>query len=216
MKFLDFYRFFVCLAVVSIFSTSGNAQPTRKPDIVVVPLSEQKAKLGAGGSLGNSTDVSVNNSSNPQEDLTLLKEAQSSEMSAGPREPLTAAQEKELRDFPIEWKEPENPAKNEYEKTNSAPVAPRSIQQTLEEAYMQNADLDAARAGLRANVEQLSQANADWRPSLSVVGRQGEEWHDSIGGPPSGQPPRWNEYHTEYTVQATQNVFKGGQTVAKI
>ncbi|MBL8676909.1 MAG: TolC family protein, partial [Alphaproteobacteria bacterium] len=53
---------------------------------------------------------------------------------------------------------------------NLAPL--ESIQETMEKAYMQNADLDAARAGLRAQDEDVSQANAQWRPSLSVTGNQ--------------------------------------------
>jgi outer membrane protein len=227
MRRFDFHKFFVFLTITAVASTSGMAQSStvREPDIVVVPLSEQKSHLEGGQaskpsplpniSSGSRTDVSTDDSSNKQEDLRLLKEAQSPDMSAGPREPLTLGQKKELKEFPIEWEE-EKSSRNESEKKDKETAAPRSICQTLEEAYMQNAELDAARAGLRVKVETLSQANADWRPSFSVQGTQGNDWHGAIGQPAPGDPGRWNEYRTEYSVQATQNIFKGGQTVAKI
>src|SRR3990167_5233443 len=47
-----------------------------------------------------------------------------------------------------------------------------SIQETMENAYMQNTDLDATRAGLRATDETVSQAIGEWRPSLSVRGSE--------------------------------------------
>ena len=58
---------------------------------------------------------------------------------------------------------------------------PVAIQETLEKAYMQNTDLDAARAGLRATDENVSQAIADWRPSATVTGNQTWSQTNPIG-----------------------------------
>lgn len=86
-----------------------------------------------------------------------------------------------------------------------------SLQDTLEHAYMQNAELDAARAGLRATDETVSQANADWRPSLSVQGTQTQNMTYPIG------PGFKNESNvTGYTARIDQNIYKGGATVAAI
>ncbi len=91
---------------------------------------------------------------------------------------------------------------------NTAPV---SLQETLELTYMQNAELDEARAGLRAKDEDLSVANADWRPSLSVIGNQTNDNHEPIGA-----GIKYHEFRTDYTASIEQNVFKGGGTVANI
>ena len=89
-----------------------------------------------------------------------------------------------------------------------------SLQETLERAYMQNSDLDAARAGLRATDETVSQANADWRPSLSVEGTQDHRQSYPIGD--HSLSSRSHNGTTQYTAFLSQNVFKGGATVAQI
>ncbi len=86
-----------------------------------------------------------------------------------------------------------------------------SLKDTLEHTYMRNAELDAARAGLRATDETLSQANADWRPSLSVQGNQTQNMTYPIG---AGFKNESNV--TGYKAQIDQNVYKGGATVAGI
>ncbi len=86
-----------------------------------------------------------------------------------------------------------------------------SIQETMEMAYMQNADLDAARAGLRAQDEDVSQANADWRPSVSVQGTQQIAQKYPIG--PGG---RTHGSQTQYTARIAQNIYHGGKTEATI
>ncbi len=93
-------------------------------------------------------------------------------------------------------------------KQNESPI---TIQETLERAYMQNTDLDAARAGLRATDETVSQANADWRPSLSVTGRQ-----DLSRAVPIGPGGTTRGANTGYTAQITQNVYKGGSSEATL
>ncbi|MBY0500901.1 MAG: TolC family outer membrane protein [Alphaproteobacteria bacterium] len=89
--------------------------------------------------------------------------------------------------------------------------APVSLQETLEHAYMQNADLDAARADLRVTDENVSQAIADWRPSLSVEGTQTQSQRYPIG---KGKGAHGST--TEYTASISQNIYKGGATVANI
>ncbi|MBY0272175.1 MAG: TolC family outer membrane protein [Alphaproteobacteria bacterium] len=90
-------------------------------------------------------------------------------------------------------------------------AALESIQETMEKAYMQNADLDAARAGLRVQDENVSQANADWRPSLSVQGTQ-----QIAQKYPIGHGGRAHGSQTQYTARIAQNVYKGGKTEATI
>jgi outer membrane protein TolC len=72
----------------------------------------------------------------------------------------------------------ETPCSPEQLQEKSANV---TLQETLEKIYMQNTELDAARAGLRAEDEDVSQANADWRPSLSVEGIQAQRQNYPIG-----------------------------------
>lgn len=93
---------------------------------------------------------------------------------------------------------------------------PVSLQETLEHAYMQNADLDAARAGLRATDETLSQANAQWRPSLSVTGEQRQTLFYPIGASTRAVNSRTHNSNTSYTASVTQNIYQGGATVAAI
>src|ERR1700722_1466434 len=93
---------------------------------------------------------------------------------------------------------------------------PVSLQETLEMAYMQNADLDAARAGLRATDETVSQANADWRPSLSVVGTQAYTQTYPIGAGSRRAGLKAHNVTTEYVATLAQNIYKGGQTTANI
>jgi outer membrane protein len=108
----------------------------------------------------------------------------------------------------------ENPCDPSKEKdSKEKDQSPVTLQETLERTYMQNATLDAARAGLRATDETLSQANADWRPSLSVRGFQIFQQTNPIDG--HGEPRR-HTHDTGYEAAITQNIYKGGQTVANI
>ncbi len=90
-----------------------------------------------------------------------------------------------------------------------------SLTDTLERAYMQNAELDAARAGLRATDENVSQANAEWRPSVSVSGQQ--QFSRTTGVPGSANTiPRKRGTSTSYTASVSQNIYRGGRTEANI
>ncbi|OFW93096.1 MAG: hypothetical protein A2W46_03270 [Alphaproteobacteria bacterium RIFCSPHIGHO2_12_42_13] len=86
-----------------------------------------------------------------------------------------------------------------------------SIQETMENAYMQNTALDAARAGLRATDETVSQAIGDWRPSLSVRGSEELGQTYLIG-----EGVRRHTSTTGYQASITQNIYKGGETDATI
>ncbi len=88
---------------------------------------------------------------------------------------------------------------------------PLTLQETLERAYMQNAALDAARATLRATDETVSQANAAWRPSLSVTGNQ--TWNQTNS---FDNIPNQRQAQTNYLAQIQQNVYQGGRTEATL
>lgn len=96
-----------------------------------------------------------------------------------------------------------------------APQETISLQETLEQTYMQNTDLDAARAGLRATDETVSQANADWRPSLSVSGNQQQKQSYPIGSV-ANSGRRSHTGQTSYNATVSQNIYKGGATEANI
>lgn len=91
---------------------------------------------------------------------------------------------------------------------------PVTVQETAERAYMQNATLDALRARLRGTNETVSQANAEWRPSVGVNGFQTFSQTNPIGS--RGLRPRIHEHDTGYEVKATQNIYAGGKTEATI
>lgn len=107
----------------------------------------------------------------------------------------------------------EKPCENSEQLCEKETQAPVTLRETLERTYMQNATLDAARAGLRAQDETVSQANADWRPSIGVEGFQKFSQVNPIGAP--GRR-RTHEHNTGYTAQITQNIYKGGLTDATI
>ncbi len=93
---------------------------------------------------------------------------------------------------------------------------PVSIQETLERTYMQNTALDAERANLRATDEGVSQANAAWRPSLSVQGQQNQTQTYPIGRPSRQQGIKAHGSTTTYTATLEQNIYDGGATEAQI
>jgi outer membrane protein len=78
-------------------------------------------------------------------------------------------------------------------------------------AYETNPQLDAERAGQRANDENVSQANANWRPQVSITGSYGYEGiHGGYG--PSTLPLR----PLASQLNVTEPVFRGGRTYAEI
>lgn len=118
-------------------------------------------------------------------------------------------------DTPLCQKEvQENPCENPCELSKEKDQHPVNLQETLERTYMQNATLDALRASLRATDETLSQANAEWRPSLSVKGTQAYGQVYPIDA--HGTASRSHSVSTSYQAQISQNIYKGGGTIANI
>lgn len=89
----------------------------------------------------------------------------------------------------------------------------QTLTQALAEAYNTNPQLLAQRALLRATDEQVPQALSGWRPTVNFTGQ--------LGGARSSfaQPPMSTRYLTFYqnslNLQATQQVYSGGRTVAQ-
>ena len=75
-------------------------------------------------------------------------------------------------------------------------------------------DLDATRANLRMLDEDVSVANADWRPSASAVGEHKQTFIHPLGAVAGGRAVQ--NMNTGYTATIEQNIYKGGETVATI
>src|SRR5215475_12260831 len=54
------------------------------------------------------------------------------------------------------------------------PAAAQSFEEALASAYNSNPQLQAERANLRATDEQIAQARANWRPTVTVAGAIGK------------------------------------------
>lgn len=87
---------------------------------------------------------------------------------------------------------------------------PISLTETLENAYMRNAELDAARASLRVTDENVAQALSGWRPSSSIAITQTQSWNRNA----NGKRPNAQGHDTNGAVSASQNIFAGGSTYA--
>jgi outer membrane protein len=86
-----------------------------------------------------------------------------------------------------------------------------SLSEALGTAYETNPELAAAQAGLRATDENVAQANANWRPSVSASGTYGFEKFKLSGN------PNWIGTHPlQAQLGVTQNIFRGGRTYAEI
>ena len=91
-----------------------------------------------------------------------------------------------------------------------------NIRDTLAQAYRYNPRLDAERANLRATDENVSQANAGFRPSINAAADVGQTSTDTtlsgrLGGGRSATSGTTSP--RGYTVQLIQPLFKGFQTV---
>jgi outer membrane protein len=97
----------------------------------------------------------------------------------------------------------------------------QSLAEALAQAYANNPTLLSARANLRAVDENVPQALAGWRPSVSISGSIGsvdsQTRASDVGNPLStsvrGPTPN-NRTLGSGTVTITQPVFRGGRTVA--
>ena len=99
--------------------------------------------------------------------------------------------------------------------TALAPASAQPLQEALAQAYANNPTLLAARAQLRVTDENVPQALAGWRPTVSIASSVG--WTDSQTR--TTQAGRSTTFATDRTLSTnsltiTQPVFRGGRTVA--
>ncbi len=92
-----------------------------------------------------------------------------------------------------------------------SPAYAQSFEEALAATYANNPTLRAARAGLRAVDEGVSQALSNWRPELSVDGVVGAQYTDTQSdffSDKGGSQPRVGE------LNVTQPLYRGGRTVS--
>lgn len=89
---------------------------------------------------------------------------------------------------------------------SAAPASAQTLTEALAEAYNTNPSLLAERARLRATDENLSQANAGWRPTVTVNGSAGfsQDYRNDISG------DSWSA-----DITASQPIFEGGAVFAR-
>ena len=91
------------------------------------------------------------------------------------------------------------------------PAAAQTMFDALVQAYHNNPTLLADRARLRATDEGVSQALANWRPSLTFSGDYGKERNEADAGFTSGVTVR---DPNSFGFTAQQNLYRGGRTLA--
>ncbi len=103
----------------------------------------------------------------------------------------------------------------------------QTLQEALAQAYLTNPQLQAERANLRATDENVPQALANWRPTVSLSASQGYNHVDSTSrqaavnglGVPTGGSTSFsgssNSLPQTYGVSITQPLYRGGRTVAQ-
>ena len=87
-----------------------------------------------------------------------------------------------------------------------------TLNEALAVAYETNPSLDAQRAGQRATDENVAQANANWRPQISVGGSYG---YEGINGG-LGIPGTYTLHPLTGQVTVAEPIFRGGRTYAEI
>ncbi len=92
------------------------------------------------------------------------------------------------------------------------PAAAQTFEEALASAYNSNPQLQAERANLRATDEQIAQARANWRPTVTVTGAIGKGETNIRGNP--GNPIEGTPKQAGVTL--TQPLYRGGRTVAGI
>ena len=81
-------------------------------------------------------------------------------------------------------------------------------------AFNTNPQLRSKVKSVYAAAEGVAQANADWRPSIGLQGTFGRSWADQEV-PERGRGATWTSPRTA-TASVSQNLYRGGQTVAKV
>jgi len=87
-----------------------------------------------------------------------------------------------------------------------------TLGEALAVAYETNPSLDAQRAGQRATDEDVAQANANWRPQISVGGSYG---YEGINGG-LGIPGTYPLHPLTGQVTVAEPIFRGGRTYAEV
>jgi outer membrane protein TolC len=93
-------------------------------------------------------------------------------------------------------------------------AAAQSIEDVMATAYVQNTQLNAARAQQRATDEQVPQALSNWRPTVTVNGnytRQDTNYKPSYYNAIESSGYQNNK---QATVQVVEPIYRGGRTVA--
>src|SRR5258706_11689954 len=92
------------------------------------------------------------------------------------------------------------------------PATAQTFEEALASAYNSNPQLQAERANLRATDEQIAQARANWRPTVTVTGAIGKGETNIRGNP--GNPIEGTPKQAGVTLP--QPLYRGGRTVAGI
>ncbi|KAF0146632.1 MAG: outer membrane channel protein [Rhodospirillaceae bacterium] len=87
-----------------------------------------------------------------------------------------------------------------------------TLEEAMVSAYLTSPQLEARRAQSRGSNEAISQALANWRPSINLVG---QETHERVEGSSSGRPSA--QYYAIHAARFTllQPLYRGGRTVAQ-
>jgi outer membrane protein len=86
-----------------------------------------------------------------------------------------------------------------------------TLEQAWTQAYRNNPSLEAQRASLRATDEQVSQALANWRPSVDATGTYGKTWQFAPDLAPF-ENPTFDDKTRGLGAQVTQPLFRGFRT----
>jgi len=95
--------------------------------------------------------------------------------------------------------------------TGATAASAETLEDTLVAAYLTNPELAAQRANLRASDEGVSQAIANWRPTIEVTSSTGTEYNKSSLRTDSVQ----NRDPSSVSLDLTQPIFRGGRTLAE-
>jgi outer membrane protein len=91
-----------------------------------------------------------------------------------------------------------------------------TLSEAMAVAYETNPQLDAARAGQMSTDEGVAQAEANWRPTVSLLGSYGYETLALAPGPVFLPQETLLSHPVNAGVQLTQNIYRGGRTAAEI
>ncbi len=90
----------------------------------------------------------------------------------------------------------------------------QSIEDAMTAAYLNNPTLRSERASLRAADEDVAQAVSNWRPTVELTAHTGREISESSES--SGEPGKQYNSQSSYSLDVTQSLFRGGQTMAGV